>query len=104
MHNDTSTDCGGAASDTKPRPLNIDVASEMLHTLRPDVISYPVGYFRGRGIVLSVGPSQISFAKVNLKMIEHTGTQLPVQVDALLYEEQPNDHPCILDLVFFRRN
>jgi hypothetical protein len=54
--------------------------SELLKTFRQQIIPYPNNYFYGRGIVLSVGPNQLKYAKVNLKMIELTLTRLPVQV------------------------
>jgi hypothetical protein len=41
---------------------------------------YPEDYFNGRGIVLTAGILQIAQSKVNLKMMERTGTRLPVQV------------------------
>ena len=56
--------------------------SQVLVTLRQQMIPYPAGHFRGRGIVLTVGTNQLPFAKVNLKMIEHTATRLPVEVSA----------------------
>jgi hypothetical protein len=54
--------------------------SELLQTFRKQIIPYPNDHFYGRGIVLTAGPDQIKYAKVNLKMIELSGTKLPVQV------------------------
>jgi len=54
--------------------------SELLQTFRKQIVPYPNNYFYGRGIVLTAGPNQIKFAKVNLKMIELSRTKLPVQV------------------------
>jgi hypothetical protein len=48
------------------------------------MISYPDEYFHGRGIVLTVGPNQLDFAEVNLKMIERSGTRLGVQVNKIV--------------------
>jgi hypothetical protein len=54
--------------------------SDLLRTFRKQIVSYPVDYFNGRGIVLTAGNQQIKFTRVNLKMIEITQTKLPVQV------------------------
>lgn len=51
-----------------------------LHSLRQEIVPYPNDYFHDRGIVLTVGLHQLIFAKINLKLIELTGTRLPVQV------------------------
>ncbi|CAF4331056.1 unnamed protein product, partial [Rotaria sordida] len=48
--------------------------------LREQIVPYPEEYFEGRGIVLTVGFAQASSEKVTLKMIELSGTQLPVQI------------------------
>jgi hypothetical protein len=56
------------------------IISTELATLRLHMIPYPNEYFHGRGIVLTTGKSQLKFAKINLKMLELTGTRLPVQV------------------------
>ncbi|CAF3350704.1 unnamed protein product [Rotaria sp. Silwood1] len=67
------------------RPLNEEheqdfpIISKLLVTLRQQIVPYQNEYFHGRGIVLTVGPSQLELARVNLKMIEHSGTQLNVQ-------------------------
>ncbi|CAF3574084.1 unnamed protein product [Rotaria socialis] len=80
------------AYDNAPReynalkPLDQDQAngfsaiSKLLITLRQQMVPYPNDYFQGRGIVLTVGKSQLQFAEVNLKMIEVSGTQLDVQI------------------------
>jgi hypothetical protein len=61
--------------------------SKKLATLRTQIISYPNEYFHGRGIVLTTGLGQLRFAKVNLKMIELTGTRLPVQVLSIILSD-----------------
>ncbi|CAF5182335.1 unnamed protein product [Rotaria magnacalcarata] len=53
--------------------------SKLLIALRQQIATYPNQYFNGRGIVLTVGSSQLKLARVNLKMIELTHTRLPVQ-------------------------
>ena len=58
--------------------------SDTLITLRTRMIPYPNEYFQGRGIVLTTGSEQLDFAKINLKMLELTGTQLPVQVTNII--------------------
>lgn len=79
--------------DNSPRECNIseplkkqleDEFSEISRTLislRQQIVRYPNEHFHGRGIVLSVGASQLKHAKVNVKMIELSGTRLPVQVN-----------------------
>jgi hypothetical protein len=58
--------------------------SQLLQTFRTQIKPYPNDYFNGRGIVLTVGHSQLKYAKVNLKMMELTKTKLSVQV-GLIY-------------------
>ena len=58
--------------------------SQSLMTLRQQIISYPNEYFHGQGIVLTIGPDQWDFAKINLEMIQITGTRLPVQVNMFI--------------------
>ena len=65
--------------------IAFDIISIKLLTLRSEMIPYPNEYFHGRGIVLTTGRSQIRFARVNLKMLEATGTRLPVQVIYTIY-------------------
>lgn len=54
--------------------------SQLLIKLREQIVAYPEENFQGQGIVLTVGMAQVSFEKINLKMIELSGTRLPVQV------------------------
>ncbi len=84
MYDNSSRECNTS------RPLNdaqrdgFSAISELLISLRQQIIPYPNNYFYGRGIVLTVGPAQLKFAKVNLKMIEFSGTRLPVQVNIIV--------------------
>ncbi len=50
---------------------------------RTQIILYLNEYFHGREIVLTTGRKQFKFAKVNLKMLEITGTRLSVQIICL---------------------
>ncbi|CAF4327076.1 unnamed protein product, partial [Rotaria sordida] len=63
----------------RERPRILVNISELLIKLREQIVPYPEEYFEGRGIVLTVGFAQASSEKVTLKMIELSGTQLPVQ-------------------------
>jgi hypothetical protein len=54
--------------------------SDSLQIFRKRIVPYPNNHFYGRGIVLTAGTNQIKYAKVNLKMMELTGTKLPIQV------------------------
>ncbi len=71
-------------------PLDIErkdaffAISKFLNSFRQQMVPYPNEYFHGRGIVLTVGPSQLTFARANLKMIEFSGTRLPVQVNIIV--------------------
>lgn len=53
---------------------------ELLQTYPKQIIPYPTDYFHGRGIVLTTGTKELKYARVNLKMLELSGTKLPVQV------------------------
>ena len=60
---------------------NFQKVSNELAKLRALIAPYPNDYFHGRGIVLTVGLGQLKFAKVNLKMLQLSGTRLPIQVN-----------------------
>lgn len=52
----------------------------LLQLYRRHIPRYPKDYFQSRGIVLTVGRQQIKYAKINLKLMELTGTKLPIEV------------------------
>ena len=56
---------------------------ELLQTYPKQIIPYPTDYFHGRGIVLTTGAKELKYARVNLKMLELSGTKLPVQVRSI---------------------
>jgi len=80
MYEHSLTQCNTTKSLTNGETNAFAAISIKLLTLRLQVIPYPKEYFHGRGIVLTTGKAQIKFARVNLKMLELTGTRLPVQV------------------------
>ena len=80
VYNDSLPVCNTTNLLTDNQKHDFQKMSELLQTFRKQIVSYPNEYFYNRGIVLTAGPRQIKFAKVNLKMIELTGTKLPVQV------------------------
>lgn len=84
MYDNSFRECNTKRSLTKEQEENFPRISELLANLRQQLVPYPNQYFKDRGIVLTVGLHQISFAKVNLKMIEHSSTHLPVQVNRIL--------------------
>lgn len=71
------------------QPLNIQLENEFieisktLSLFQQKIISYPNEHFQGRGIVLTGGSTQLRYIKVNIKLIELSGTQLPVQVNRI---------------------
>ena len=79
FYNSSSYECKRKSNDGQlERKLN--ATARLLPTLGRNIAPYPNDYFHGRGIVLTVGKYQLPFAKVNLEMIQHTRTRLPVQV------------------------
>jgi hypothetical protein len=84
MYNTSLVGCDNAQPSNAKQEQDLSAISELLSNLRQQMIPYPNEYFHGRGIVLTVGPQQLKFTKVNLKMIERSGTQLPVQVNLIV--------------------
>ncbi len=80
MYDNSLDQCDIGKPLTEEEKSAFQTISNTLITLRTRMIPYPNEYFQGRGIVLTTGSEQLDFAKVNLKMLELTGTQLPVQV------------------------
>ncbi|CAF1171960.1 unnamed protein product [Rotaria sordida] len=80
----------------RERPRILVNISELLIKLREQIVPYPEEYFEGRGIVLTVGFAQASSEKVTLKMIELSGTQLPVQ---LWYSLSQRSHNYMIQLL-----
>ncbi|CAF1218915.1 unnamed protein product [Rotaria sordida] len=80
----------------RERPRILVNISELLIKLREQIVPYPEEYFEGRGIVLTVGFAQASSEKVTLKMIELSGTQLPVQ---LWYSSSQRSHNYMIQLL-----
>jgi hypothetical protein len=73
-------ECNTTISLTDDEKNALDIIAIKMATLRTEIIPYPNEYFHGRGIVLTTGKKQFKFARINLKMLEITGTRLPVQV------------------------
>ncbi len=80
LYNDSLPVCDKTNSLTNNQTHDFHKMSQLLETFRKQIVPYPNNYFSGRGIVLTAGFSQFGYAKVNLKMIELTGTKLPVEV------------------------
>ena len=80
MYDNSINECNITNPLTDDQKRAFHNISKKLTSFRTKMIPYPNEYFHGRGIVLTVGLGQLKFAKVNLKMIEITGTRLPVQV------------------------
>lgn len=84
LYNNSVIGCNNAQPPTAGQQAQFSALSTSLIKFRGEIVSYPNEYFQGRGIVLTVGPEQLKYAKVNLKMIEHSGTRLPVQVNIIV--------------------
>ncbi len=80
MYEHSLDECNKTKSLTDSEKNAFDTISIKLLTLRSQIIPYPKEYFHGRGIVFTTGKRQIKFARVNLKLLELTGTRLPIQV------------------------
>ncbi|CAF4120168.1 unnamed protein product [Rotaria sp. Silwood2] len=80
MYDNAPSKCNTTSSLNTQGEHHFLPISKLLITLRQQMILYPNEYFHGLGIVLSVGHYQLPLARVNLKMIEHSGTKLHVQI------------------------
>jgi hypothetical protein len=85
MHDISLDPCNITNPLTEDEEIAFQKISDTLITLRSRMIPYPNEYFQGRGIVLTTGSGQLEFAKINLKMLELTGTRLPIQVILILF-------------------
>jgi hypothetical protein len=98
VYEETTYECNITTPLTNEERKIFDLISTKMATLRTQMIPYPNEYFHGRGIVLTTGRKQLNFARINLKMLEKTGTRLPIQVIRL---RKPTLQIAYLDLVFF---
>ncbi len=80
LYNDSLPVCNKTKLMAVNQTRDFHKMSKLLQIFRKRTVPYPNDHFYGRGIVLTAGPSQMNFAKVNLKMIELSGTKLSVQV------------------------
>lgn len=80
FYDNSQRGCTGNLSLTDEQKDAFGKISTKLITLRTELIEYPKEYFHGRGIVLTAARKQLRYAKANLRMLETTGTRLPVQV------------------------
>ena len=80
FYDDSRRVCHGNDSLTAEQKDAFNQIPAKLATLRTKLIEYPKEYFHGRGIVLTTGRKQLHYARINLRLLETTGTRLPVQV------------------------
>ena len=80
FYNNSLGICNMKNSLNAEQEKNFPLISKLLVKLRQQIAAYPNQYFNGRGIILTVGSSQLKLTRVNLKMIELSHTRLPVQV------------------------
>ncbi|CAF1463033.1 unnamed protein product [Adineta ricciae] len=96
FYNSSPSVCNMSAPLTSEQRQNFDQIRQFLIESREKFKPYPEDYFHGRGIVLTIGKFQIPYAKVNLKMIQFTGTVLPVQI---WYSSLEISNDMIIDLL-----
>ncbi|CAF4630191.1 unnamed protein product, partial [Rotaria sp. Silwood2] len=96
IQNNSFDQCQTIYPLTEDQNLTFRKISDQLITLRTQIIPYPSEYFHGRWIVLTTGLGQLKFAKVNLKLLELTGTRLPVQV---WYSYSQISHETMIELL-----
>ena len=80
FYDGSPTGCNTNPALTSELQQNFESITQFLIESRQTIIPYAKDYFVGKGIVLTVGRSQIFLAKINVKLMELTGTRLPVQV------------------------
>ncbi|CAF1325480.1 unnamed protein product [Rotaria sordida] len=83
MYDNISSECNKTQCLSEAQRKTFLAISKLLIALREQLVSYPNEYFHGRGIVLTTGSNQLKFTKVNLKMMEFSGTRLNVQVNII---------------------
>ncbi|CAF4352343.1 unnamed protein product [Rotaria socialis] len=81
--------CNVTNGVNREQPRILFNVSELLAKLPQQVVPFPEAIFEGQGIVFIVGYAQASIEKVSLKMIELSGTKLPVQ-DQYLVKHLPS--------------
>jgi hypothetical protein len=84
IYDNSLRECNTSEPLDDQRKNDFSAVSKLLISLRQQIVPYPNEYFHGRGIVLTVGPSQLQLTRVNLRMIEFSGTRLPVQVNIIV--------------------
>ena len=104
VYEDSVYKCNTTRALRTDQRIAFDIISIKLATLRLKITPYPEEYFHGRGIVLTTGLRQLKFARVNLKMLEVSGTQLPIQVICLVCLKMRTQKILIVDLVFIISN
>jgi hypothetical protein len=84
MYENSSYECDISTPLTTQQNRSFSAISKSLNSLRQQIVPYPNEYFHGRGIVLTLGLTQLKYAKANLKMLELSNTRLPVQVNRIM--------------------
>ena len=102
FYNDSGKACKSNEPLTEEQTDAFNTISTKLLTLRTELIEYPAEYFHGRGIVLTAGKRQLKFAKINLRMLEVSGTRLPVQVHHHVFLKQNTSEINIASSFFHR--
>jgi len=79
-YNDPSGICQSYGGLNTKNKQTLESVARLLPKLRTKVVKYPDEYFKGRGIVLTVGRNQLLHTRFNLRIIEWLRTKLPVEV------------------------
>ncbi|CAF4043862.1 unnamed protein product [Rotaria sordida] len=101
FYDNSLSSCNTTRSLSEDQQRHFHGISQLLQIFQQKIVPYPNNHFYGRGIVLTVGPSQLKFAEVNLKMIELTATKLPIQI---WYSSSQISHEIMIGLLRTVRN
>lgn len=74
----TKCESKGKLNEKETQILNN--VTRLIPEMQSQIIPYPHRYFKGRGIVLTVGRDQLLHTKFNLRIIQWLKTKLPVEV------------------------
>jgi hypothetical protein len=80
IYNNRSATCQLDDELTPEENQTLNDAGRLIPQLKNRLVQYPHEYFKGRGIVLTVGPKQILHTRFNLRIIEWSRTKLPVEI------------------------
>ena len=80
VYDPSNAECSSGGNLEEKNEQLLENVRKLLPQLQNKLILYPNEYFKGRGIVLTVGNDQLLHTKINLRIIEWLKTELPVEV------------------------